>query len=500
MRINTLLLTLIKTLTLVLFSLVNWVCIAEKFDSNRVNKTPLNDERPNIIFIYTDDQAPWALGHSGNAQALTPNLDKLASEGMYLPNSYTTTPVCSPSRAGLLTSQYSYEIGIDDWINVNPKAKTLTGHQPKLGLSPELETWPKILQNSGYFTGLIGKWHLGTLDKFHPTKHGYDQFFGFRAGGNSPKNPTLEVYGKEQRHEGLTVDILTDYGVNFIRENKANKFVLSLHYRAPHYKFLPVAPEDAAPYLTMDIKLPHPNYPDLNIEQARQYMREYLSSVRGIDRNVGKLMAELTKQSLTDNTLVVFTSDHGYNIGHNGMWHKGNGFSLLNTMPIGTKNVPGSQRPNMYNNSIKVPTIVRWPKVIKANSTNYSTMSNLDWFPTLISIANGNVSKNNIVRGVDYLPVFLNPHKIISSDYYAAYSTLHQSLTDMRMYSDGNYKLVRDFKNPERAEFYNLLADPAETTNLINSRSLDHTTIMRKFDQIIKDKMISTNDPILINL
>ena len=452
---------------------------------------------PNILFIYTDDQAPWGIGRSGNTQAITPNLDKLASEGMYLPNSYTTTPVCSPSRAGLLTSKYGFELGINDWINDNPKAKTLSGHEFDLGLESVYETWPKILQKSGYYTGLIGKWHLGKQERFHPTQHGYNEFTGFKEGGTSPVNPNLEVAFTQKKHEGLTVDVLTNYTIDFLNKHKDKKFALSLHLRAPHYRFLPVAPEDAEPFVDMEIVLPNPNYPGLNTKRAKQLMREYLSSIKSIDRNIGKIMLELELLKIEDNTLVVFTSDHGYNMGHNGIWHKGNGFWLLKNNPEGSDNIPKGQRPNMYDNSIKVPSIVRWPNVIKPDSVNKSSMSNLDWFPTLVSIGNGKISQNNIIRGQDFTPAFLNEKLLISTDYYATYSTLHQSITHMRMYSDGKYKLIRDFIN-NNDEFYHLSADPGETTNLLlKGMSEKQKNMFAKFNQIILDKMSKTDDPIL---
>lgn len=253
-------------------------------------------EKPNILFIYTDDQAPWALGVAGNTQIHTPNLDKLASEGLYLPNAYATTPVCSPARAGLLTSRYGYEVGIDDWINV--KAKTLSHHQPELGLSAKLPTWPELLQLAGYKTGLIGKWHLGYQPQHHPSLHGYDEFIGFVGGGTSTDNPILEVEGKPIQKQGLTVDILTEYAISFLRKNSKTPFALSLHYRAPHYSFLPVAPEDEALYRDKPIFLPHPNYPNLNLQRANTLMRDYMASVSGIDRNVGLLLSELSKLGL----------------------------------------------------------------------------------------------------------------------------------------------------------------------------------------------------------
>ena len=450
---------------------------------------------PNILFIYTDDQAPWALGYSGNRQIHTPNLDDLAKQGLYLPNSYTTTPVCSPARAGLLTSQYGFELGIDDWINV--KAKTLTAHQPMLGIDESYETWPEILKDVGYITGLIGKWHLGYLPKHHPTRHGYDQFIGFLGGGTTPENPRLEVNGVVTDEVGLTVDILTNYAITFLKKHKNDRFALSLHYRAPHYRFLPVAPEDAALYENVEIALPHPDYPGLNTQRAQKLMREYLSSVSGIDRNVGLLMQTLDHLGLAQNTIVIFTSDHGYNIAHNGMWHKGNGYWLLHEPPQGSSDVPRGQRPNMFDNSLKVPTIIRWLGVIPETSINLSTMSNLDWLPTIVDIAQGNISKNNIVRGKSYLPVFLDPERVVSTDYYAAYSSLHQSVTHMRSYSDGRFKLIKDFNNSRRDEMYDLKNDPEEKENIINSTDPEFQKIKITFNKIITEKMKETNDPVL---
>lgn len=458
-------------------------------------------EAPNILFIYTDDQAPWALGYAGNPQAITPNLDLLASQGMYLPNAYSTTPVCSPSRAGLLTSRYGFEVGIDDWINTNLKARTLSGHQPNLGLDPALETWPEVLQRNGYKTGLIGKWHLGEKSEYHPTEHGYETFVGFLEGGARSAYPELEIDKKAQAYPGLTVDVLTEHAISFIRSNKHNKFALSVHLRAPHHPFLPVASEDLAALKEIGIggiKLPHPDYPNLNTKRATRLMFEYLASVASIDRNVGKLMAELNSLGLDNNTVVIFTSDHGFNIGHNGMWHKGNGFWLLNEAPASTSNIPQGQRPNMFDNSIKVPTLVRWPSVIPAGSVNPSSMSNLDWFPTLLSLSNSKKSGDTMIRGKDFMPALMNPDTVLSTDYYAVYSMLHQSLTHMRMYSDGKYKLIRDFNNEDRDEFYDLVNDPDETNNLIGQGiSAAEQAIIKQFDGIIFQKMQETNDPVL---
>ncbi|AWB67538.1 N-acetylgalactosamine 6-sulfate sulfatase [Saccharobesus litoralis] len=453
---------------------------------------------PNILFIYTDDQAPWAMGAAGNNQAFTPNMDKLAKQGMRLPNAYTTTPVCSPSRAGLMTSRYGYELGIDDWINTHYGKFGLNPLEPELGLDPNLETWPEVLQRAGYYTGLIGKWHLGITDQHHPTQQGYSEFNGFRSGGTTPQNPKLEIAGQEVKEQGLTADVLTQYAIKFLNENKDRKFALSLHYRAPHTRWLPVAPEDEAPYKNLDLTIPNPDYPNLDVKRVKRYMAEYLSSVRSVDRNLGLILQQLDTLGLSDNTLVIFTSDHGYNMGHNGIWHKGNGHWILkDKVAAKSHNLPADQRPNMYDNSIKVPTIVRWPNKIAANSVNLSSVSNLDWFPTLVAAANTQASQQTIIRGNNVLPVLTGKKALSSSDYYAAYTTKHQSISGMRMYSDGQYKLVKDYINKGRDEFYDLGNDPQESTNLINTNNPKLQVIINRFDDVIFEKMLATQDPLL---
>ena len=468
---------------------------SSKTNTNLINE--IEQEKPNILFIYTDDQAPWALGRSGNPQAITPNMDALADAGMLLPNSYTTTPVCSPSRAGLLTSKYGYELGIDDWINTHYQPAAMSGLEPELGLLPSENTWPEILKENGYETALIGKWHLGVQPQHHPRNHGYDKFVGFTKGGTKTIDPTIEIDGQAVKYKGLTVDILTDEAIRFVSQKRQSPFLLSLHYRAPHTRWLPVAEEDAAPYLNMEMILPDPAYPGLNVKKNKRFMKEYLSSVRSIDRNLGRLLSVLNKQGLLENTLIVFTSDHGYNMGHNGIWHKGNGHWLLKQKVFSELvNIPADQRPNMYDNSIKVPAIAVWQGRIQAGSQNLTTLSNLDWFPTLLEAAGVDFDKGK-TRGTSQLKALLDPSYLGSTDYYASYTTKHQSITGMRMYSDGHYKLVKDFINPERDEFYDLRKDAKESQNLIKSNIAEIRTQILKFSRIIARRMEETQDPLL---
>ena len=451
------------------------------------------DTRPNIIFILTDDQAPWALGLSGHPHAKTPHMDKLFREGAYLTNSFTVTPVCSPSRASLVTSQFGSELGITDWIN--PRK------EKSLGLDPKTPTWMGLIQKSGYRTSLIGKWHLGTEDRFHPTVFGYDYFMGFRSGGSTPIDPVLEIKRKNEKIEGLTPDILTHAAISWIHDvtaaNDQKPFLLSLHFRAPHTRWLPVADEDLAPFKDIDPKIPNPDYPKLDVPRVKRMTREYLASVASVDRNVGRLMKELDDLNLSDNTVVIFTSDHGYNMGHNGIWHKGNGHWVLTEPPSATANIPKGQRPNMYDHSIRVPTAVRWPGKVTPGTVIDEVVSNLDWFPTLVEMAGVDWSEQKQVRGRSMVNLLQGSRDKWSDHLFCQYSTHHQSRTHMRMYRIPEWKLIRDFGNEGRDELYNLKADPAEQTNLINSKDEKAVWARKTLSKAMLIRMREINDPAL---
>jgi uncharacterized sulfatase len=446
-------------------------------------------DRPNIIFVFTDDQASWALGASGNPLAKTPHMDRLAKEGVYLPNSFTTTPVCSPSRASLMTSRYGSELGITDWIH--PK------NEPRLGLDAALPVWPRLLAGAGYQTGLVGKWHLGLLDSQHPTRFGFQYFMGHRAGGWATVNPTLEKDGKQQKFQGLTADILADHALQYVKEHHQKPFLLCWHTRAPHTRWLPVAEEDMAPYKDLDPPIPNPNYPQLDIPRVKRMTREYLASVRSVDRNLGRLLKLLDDLQLTGNTIVIFSSDHGYSMGHNGIWHKGNGHWVLKMPPPATKNIPRGQRPNMYDNSVKVPTMVRWPGKIKPGSTVTETVTNLDWFPSILAMAGVALPAQAKVRGRNIVPL-LQGNKVPDwdNDFYAEYSTHHQSRTHMRMYRTAKWKLIRDFLDPQRDELYDLEADPAETKNLVKSNDPRVRQARDRLHGRILEKMKANQDKV----
>jgi len=445
--------------------------------------------RPNIIFILTDDQAPWALGLSGNKQAHTPNMDRLFGSGAYFINSFVTTPVCSPSRVATAASRYGTEMGITDWIN--PRK------EPELGLDPDVVVWPELIQKAGYKTALIGKWHLGVPDPFHPTRNGFDEFVGFREGGTQTKDPTLEVHGEKKKLKGLTVDLLTNFAIEFIRKHRSEPFLLCLHHRAPHTRYLPVSDDDWSHYKNLDIVVPDPGYDDFAVDFAKEKMREYLASCTGIDRNLGRLLNTLDDLKLTDNTIVIYTSDHGYNIGHHGVWHKGNA-SWMRTWALKAKyNDPRRQRPNMFDTSIRVPTAIRWPGVVKPGTVIEETTSNLDWFPTVCRLAGVEVPKDLTIRGRDLVPLLKGEKVEWDNDLYCEFSQHHYTTTHLRAYRTPEWKLIRDFLNPGKDELYYLKADPDEAKNLIDSTDPKVLAVKKKLNGKLTARMWEIKDPVV---
>lgn len=448
--------------------------------------------RPNILFIVADDQAPWALGVAGNTPMPTPNMDRLARAGVYFPNAFTPTPVCSPSRVSILTSRYGSELGITDWID--PKVDI------GVGLDAKIPTWPRLLQQAGYATALFGKWHVGDLDDQHPTKRGYGTFVGFRGGSAPVKNPVLEKNNVNDKREGFIVDLVAEEAISWLKHHDGkNPFAVSIHFREPHSPYLPVRDEDWAKVKDVDLKIPNPDFPGLDIERLRRMAREYLASVAAIDRNLGLILETLDQLRLSDKTLVIYTSDHGYNMGHNGIWHKGNGHWILKqqTLPPATQNIPSGQRPNMYDNSVKIPMVIRWPGVVQPGTVNPHTISHLDWLPTLANLGEATIPAGTVIRGRDITPLLRNQTQGWNDDFYAEYSTRHQSHTHMRMIRTPEWKLIRDFNNEGRDELYHLAIDPDETRNLISDPSDQTQKMTAILDGQILEKMKELNDPVL---
>jgi uncharacterized sulfatase len=433
--------------------------------------------RPNVVFLYTDDQARWALGAYGNREIRTPNLDRLAREGATFRNAFTVTPVCSPSRAGLFTSRYSTQVGIADWINERV--------EPDEGLAPSAIGWPELLKANGYATALFGKWHLGVRAQFHPTRQGFDHFYGFLNGGNRPIDPVLEVEGRERKLEGSLPDLLVDQALEYVDRHRGGPFLLSIHFRAPHAPYAPVPPEDSAPFRDLDPTIP--DVPGLPRERVKALTREYYSSVHSVDRNVGRLLDHLDASGLAGETIVIFTSDHGYMIGHHGLHHKGNASWI----------VEGKEglRPNMFDDSIRVPLLIRWPGVVRPGATIEPVVSNLDLFPTVLDLVGLGVPDNLAIAGRSAKPLLLGRQVPWDDTLFGQYDLKHgRRQARMRMIRTPEWKLVRHFEPGVPDELYHLAADPGETKDLADSAP--HRDRKSALAGRLDDWMTSIDDPL----
>ena len=327
---------------------------------------------PNIIFILTDNQGAWTLGCYGNPDIRTPNIDRLAAEGVRFTRALSSNPVCSPTRAtfltGLIPSQHGVHSFLDPKFMMGPEAYNTLSEFTSIG---------EVLRDSGYTCGLSGKWHLGK--NLEPSE-------GFSFWITKPDGSTQEFYdqniienGEVRKEAGYTTDLWTRKGIQFIEENKTRPFFLFLAYNGPYslgqLMLNPVRNRHAEHYkgkkfssFPVDAMHPwqHVNKPFHNKQAA---MERLAGETSGVDDGVGEILATLQRLGLDDNTLIVYAADQGWMGGQNGMWGMGDHFR-----PIGAHHL-----------MMQIPLIFRQPGKIPAGKTSDILVSNYDFFPTMLN-------------------------------------------------------------------------------------------------------------------
>jgi arylsulfatase A-like enzyme len=449
-------------------------------------------KRPNILFIMSDDHDAHAISCYGSKVNQTPNIDRLAKEGMRFEHCFCTNSLCAPSRAVILTGKYSHLNGLKD------NKDTFDGGQ---------QTGPKLLQQAGYETAIIGKWHLKT----DPT--GFD-YWDILPGQGVYYNPVLIEMGRRKKHQGYVTEIITDHALRWLKGRTSDKpFYLMLHHKAPHREW-----ELAPKYLTFydDKKIPEPatlfddysgrgraaHEQDMTIAKTmtnrdvklvppngltpeqkaqwdaaydpkikafketdpqgrdlvrwkyRRYMQDYLGCIASVDESVGRVLDYLQEAGLADNTIVFYTSDQGFFLGEHGWFDKR----------------------FMYEESLQMPLLVRYPKEIQAGSVNKDLVMNLDFAETFLDYAGVRAPQD--MQGVSLRPLLrgrtpVDWRKAVYYHYYE-FPAVHSVKRHYGVRTE-RYKLIHFYNDIDEWELYDLQSDPDEMRNVYNDPAYEDT-------------------------
>lgn len=425
--------------------------------------------QPNIILINCDDLGYGDLGCYGSTINKSPSLDKMAEEGIRFTDFYMASPVCSPSRAAMLTGCYPPRIGFGDFYG---QRVLFPGNA--IGLNPNEITIADLLKAQGYATEIIGKWHCGDQPEFLPTRHGFDNYYGIPYSNDmgvqseNYQNPPLPVLENEnvvelQPNQSDITDRYLERAIEFINKNKDGRFFL---YFAHMYVHLPIYVQD-------------------------EFLKEssngaYGGGVAKIDWVAGKIFEELAKLGLDENTLVIFTSDNGSRVGGEG----GNG--IPGSSGLGSNAPLRGTKGTTYEGGMRLPCIMRWPGTIDAGKTCGQLLASMDLFATLAKLGGANIPTDRVIDGNDFSNILLeeNSKSIVREDFFYynmnnleairsgkwklhVGKTVALALTTGGLSSSGPYELM------EVAELYDLESDIGESNNVYE----DHPDIVELLEQ-----------------
>jgi len=381
---------------------------------------------PNIVIILADDLGYGDLGCYGSKEIRTPNIDRLAKQGVRLTDCYSAAPVCTPTRAALLTGRYPQHFGFDWVVRYTEKDRGL----PATGFS-----LAKQLKSAGYSTALFGKWHLGYKPEFGPNAHGFEQFFGFLAADldfyahkDALGDPGLYENTKLVEKPGYLTDLFTERAVSFLNEPAKTPFFLEVAYNAPHWPF---QPPDKPDERTKD------NYGPETGTRA-----DYIAMVERIDRGVGQILDALDKSGLAKDTIVIFTSDNGgERLSDNGPFFHG--------------------KYTLWEGGIRVPAIMRWPDKIPADTVSKQPVITMDWTATMISFVP--IQLQEPIDGMNVLPILTGNKPVRNNRSFHWRLPRPEDKFGMRATRRGNWKYIAD-RDVEL--LFDLVNDPGERHNL----------------------------------
>ena len=451
-----------------------------------LGKTPLashDPDQPNLLFILSDDQGAWAMGCAGNSEIRSPNLDRLSQEGIRFDNFFCTSPVCSPARASILTGRIPSQHGVHDalmWQSDTSKGgldRDVPADRVQFLLG--MPTYAELLRDRGYDTCLSGKWHLG--DGMEP-RCGFDVWNPMPYGGTNYFNVPVIADGELNKHDTYASDLFTDNALTFLDQQDNEKpFCLAVHYTAPHKPWQrehhPNELWDEYYESCLFESIPDEPLPTgfnasaTSAEKRKEHLAGYFTAIEEMDRNIGRLLDYLEAQDLRENTLIVFMADNGMNMGHHGLFGKGNA-----TWPQ-----------NMFDTSVKVPCLISRPGYVPEGEVNTNLLSQYDWLPTLMEYIGSPESVPDGLPGSSFSPLLCGEPISERESIY-----VFDEYGPVRMIRSQEYKLVWRYPSGPH-ELYNVKEDPAEHINLFGKPGqADRIRAMR---QELDDWFASYVDP-----
>jgi len=384
--------------------------------------------KPNILLIVVDDLGYGDLGCYGAKDLRTPHLDRLASEGVRFTDAYASAPVCSPTRAALITGRYPQRSGFEWVIRYKEKDRGLPASESSL---------PRLLKTAGYRTALFGKWHLGYKEEFAPNAHGFDEFFGFLGADldywshkDANGDPGLYENTKLVEEKGYLTDLITKRGVDFIEKNAKKPFFLEMAYNAPHWPFqTPDKPDDARDEKSYG--------PEVGTRA------DYVKMVEHLDAGIGQLLKSLEKQQLSRDTLVIFFSDNG-------------GERLSNNAPL------FHGKYTLWEGGIRVPCLFRWPNVIPAGAVSGQAMITTDVAASILAAAGVARPADSPPDGEDILPILSKKRPVQERTLFWRLPRPDEKF-GQKAVRRGKWKYVED---REMGLLFDLEVDPGERRNL----------------------------------
>lgn len=413
-----------------------------------------NSTKPNFILIMADDLGYGDISCYGNSFIKTPNIDKLASEGIRFTDFHSNGTVCSPTRAALMTGKYQQRTGVEGVITA--------AHHRNVGLAVNEITIADELKSYGYTSGIFGKWHLGYASKFNPTLQGFDGFKGF-VSGNVDYHAHLDQEGyldwwnstDLQNEEGYTTDLITEYGVNFIKENNpvltGKPFFLYLPHEAPHYPYQKRIDKAVRKIgVKGTAQIPQDSIPLI-----------YKEMVEVLDEGVGRIIQTLQELGLDKNTIVIFCSDNG-------------------ASKNGSNGILRGFKGDVYEGGHRVPAIAWFPSKFKAGIDCDQTVLTMDFLPTFLDFI-GEQPKSTTIDGVSIKNLLLSGERLPKRD-------LFWSFQEKNAIRSENWKLIiNKIDGKEIIGLYDLSKDIYEKNNLIDSRPELATTLELKLENWKKE-------------